>query len=286
MASILTPELLRRLEQFQLLAARRAKSSARGERRSRARGQSVEFADYRNYVPGDDFRYLDWNVYARLERLFVKLFVEEEDVTVTLLIDASASMGFADGGRTRLAQASALAEEWLDTLPANSRANIVWARARPECAVPEPAPNLEFLRQALRQATVRAEIADVAGTPDALATLPVGATTAAGDVGLSADGLDAATSPALVFRAGDSPLLAPAGRRVGEREAVASAGRSKADRSTHPSRDTRTQPFGAGASPTDTLVPASNDATLRAAAAPRVRRTAGRLPTRVPADVR
>ena len=59
--ALLSPELLRRLEQFQLLAARRAKSSARGERRSRARGQSVEFADHRNYVPGDDFRYLDWN---------------------------------------------------------------------------------------------------------------------------------------------------------------------------------------------------------------------------------
>jgi uncharacterized protein (DUF58 family) len=55
--SVITPELLRRLEQFQLLARRRAKSSAKGERRSRARGQSVEFADHRNYVPGDDFRY-------------------------------------------------------------------------------------------------------------------------------------------------------------------------------------------------------------------------------------
>ena len=54
--ALLSPELLRRLEQFQLLARRRAKSSARGERRSRARGQSVEFADYRNYVPGDDLR--------------------------------------------------------------------------------------------------------------------------------------------------------------------------------------------------------------------------------------
>jgi uncharacterized protein (DUF58 family) len=52
----------------------------------------VEFADYREYSLGDDLRQLDWNVYARLERLFVKLFVEEEDVTVTLLIDASASM--------------------------------------------------------------------------------------------------------------------------------------------------------------------------------------------------
>ena len=64
----------------------------KGGRRSVKRGQSVEFADYRDYSLGDDLRQLDWNVYARLEKLFVKLFVEEEDVTVTLLLDASASM--------------------------------------------------------------------------------------------------------------------------------------------------------------------------------------------------
>lgn len=95
-SALLTPELLRRLEQFQLLAARRAKSSARGERRSRARGQSVEFADYRNYVHGDDFRYLDWNLYGRLERLFLKLYEEERELPVRLFLDASESMTFGE----------------------------------------------------------------------------------------------------------------------------------------------------------------------------------------------
>jgi uncharacterized protein (DUF58 family) len=90
----LTPELLRRLEQFQLLASRRAKSSARGERRSRARGQSVEFADYRPYVQGDDFRYLDWNLYGRLERLFLKLYEEERELPVRIFLDSSESMNF------------------------------------------------------------------------------------------------------------------------------------------------------------------------------------------------
>ena len=94
MNALLTPELLRRLEQFQLLAARRAKSSARGERRSRARGQSVEFADHRNYSHGDDFRYIDWNLYGRLERLFVKLYEEERELPVTIFLDASESMTF------------------------------------------------------------------------------------------------------------------------------------------------------------------------------------------------
>jgi uncharacterized protein (DUF58 family) len=95
-SALLTPELLRRLEQFQLLAARRAKSSAKGERRSRARGQSVEFADYRNYVPGDDFRYLDWNLYGRLERLFLKLYEEERELPVRIFLDASESMSFGE----------------------------------------------------------------------------------------------------------------------------------------------------------------------------------------------
>jgi hypothetical protein len=94
--ALLTPELLRRLEQFQLLAARRAKSSSKGERRSRARGQSVEFADYRNYVHGDDFRYLDWNLYGRLERLFLKLYEEERELPVRIFLDASESMTFGE----------------------------------------------------------------------------------------------------------------------------------------------------------------------------------------------
>ncbi len=94
--ALLTPELLRRLEQFQLLAARRAKSSSRGERRSRARGQSVEFADYRPYVHGDDFRYLDWNLYGRLERLFLKLYEEERELPVRIFLDASESMTFGE----------------------------------------------------------------------------------------------------------------------------------------------------------------------------------------------
>src|SRR5438105_4724898 len=85
-ASLITPELLRRLEQFQLLAQRRAKSAAKGERRSKARGQSVEFADYRNYVAGDDFRYLDWNLFGRLDRLFLKLYEEERELPVTIVL--------------------------------------------------------------------------------------------------------------------------------------------------------------------------------------------------------
>lgn len=94
--ALLTPDLVRRLEQLQLLAARRSRNSARGERRSRARGQSVEFADHRSYVAGDDFRYIDWNLFGRLERLFLKLYEEERELPVRIFLDASESMTFGE----------------------------------------------------------------------------------------------------------------------------------------------------------------------------------------------
>ena len=83
---------LRQLERLLLLMHAPVRGGLKGGRRSVKRGQSVEFADYREYALGDDLRQLDWNVLARLEKLFVKLFIEEEDVTITFLLDGSASM--------------------------------------------------------------------------------------------------------------------------------------------------------------------------------------------------
>jgi len=93
-ASFFTPEFLAQLERLSLLSRRAFRGSVKGERRSPRRGQSVEFADYRAYGHGDDLRYVDWNIYGRLDRLHVKLFVDEEDLCLHLLVDASASMGF------------------------------------------------------------------------------------------------------------------------------------------------------------------------------------------------
>jgi len=90
--TVFDEKFLRQLERLLLLMRSPVRGGLKGGRRSVKRGQSVEFADYREYALGDDLRQLDWNVYARLEKLFVKLFIEEEDVTVTLLVDASASM--------------------------------------------------------------------------------------------------------------------------------------------------------------------------------------------------
>ena len=100
---------LRQLERLGVLMKQPVRGGLKGGRRSVKRGQSVEFADFRDYTLGDDLRQLDWNVYARLERLFVKLFVEEEDVTVTFLIDASPSMAYGRPQKLLFAKRAAAA---------------------------------------------------------------------------------------------------------------------------------------------------------------------------------
>ena len=93
---LLPPALLARLERLELVTRKVFRGRLKGERRSRRKGQSVEFADFRSYVHGDDPRFIDWNLYARLDRLFIKLFQEEEDLHFYALIDASASMDFGE----------------------------------------------------------------------------------------------------------------------------------------------------------------------------------------------
>jgi uncharacterized protein (DUF58 family) len=92
--SLLEPEFLRKLEQLSLVSKKVFTGQLKGERRSARRGTSVEFADFRNYTLGDDLRYIDWNTFARLEKLFLKLFIEEEDLHVYLLVDGSQSMAY------------------------------------------------------------------------------------------------------------------------------------------------------------------------------------------------
>ena len=98
-APVLLPEATRRRLEPLMLAAKKARAGAmKGDRRSIKRGASIEFADYRNYVPGDDLRQLDWNIYARLERPYIKLLEDEEDLAVHIILDASASMNFPPEG--------------------------------------------------------------------------------------------------------------------------------------------------------------------------------------------
>jgi len=139
--ALLTPDLLRRLEQFQLLATRRAKSSSKGERRSRARGHSVEFADFRAYSHGDDFRYLDWNLYGRLDRLFVKLYEEERELPVRIFLDASESMTFGEPRKFDFARQVAAAVGYV-ALCGFDRVSVIPFPNPPENAQTEPAKTI------------------------------------------------------------------------------------------------------------------------------------------------
>jgi uncharacterized protein (DUF58 family) len=107
--TLLPPELMHQLERLELVTRKIFRGRMKGERRSKRKGQSVEFSDFRNYVPGDDLRFLDWNMYARLDRLFLKVFLEEEDLHFYTLIDASPSMDFGDPTKLLYAQRLAAA---------------------------------------------------------------------------------------------------------------------------------------------------------------------------------
>lgn len=106
---ILTENTLRKLQRLRLVAPRIRPGLMRGDRRSSRRGSSIEFADFRSYVPGDDLRRVDWNVYARLDRPYLKLLEEEEDLAVYVLIDGSASMDWGVGPANKFLVARQLA---------------------------------------------------------------------------------------------------------------------------------------------------------------------------------
>jgi uncharacterized protein (DUF58 family) len=93
---LLEPSFMARLDQLDVMSRKLLAGKMKGERRSKRRGQSVEFADYRNYVIGDDLRFVDWNIYARLDRLFLKLFLEEEDLSLYVLLDVSKSCDYGE----------------------------------------------------------------------------------------------------------------------------------------------------------------------------------------------
>ncbi len=102
-------EFQRKLDYLALVSKRVFAGRMRAERRTKKSGSGVEFADHRDYQPGDDFRYLDWNVYQRFDRLLLRLYEEEEDLAIYFVVDASASMGFGDAKKLRYAKRVAAA---------------------------------------------------------------------------------------------------------------------------------------------------------------------------------
>ena len=106
---LLSPGFMRQLDRLDVLSRKILQGKLQGERRSKKKGVSVEFADYRPYVVGDDLRFIDWNLYARLDKLFIRLFMEEEDLTVTIAVDASRSMDYGDPNKLAYARRLAAA---------------------------------------------------------------------------------------------------------------------------------------------------------------------------------
>lgn len=107
--SLLTPSFLRRLDRLELQTRRVLGGQIKGERRSRKKGISIDFADYRHYTRGDDLRFIDWNIYGRLDRLFIKIYHEEQDLQCHLLLDRSRSMDFGEPNKMDFARRLAAA---------------------------------------------------------------------------------------------------------------------------------------------------------------------------------
>ena len=105
--NLLTRELLARSETIHIPSRQKARFHERGEKTSLRKGSSLEFSDYREYLQGDDIRTIDWNVYARTERLYLKLFLEEQSKPVYFLVDASESMKFGNPSKFDFARALA-----------------------------------------------------------------------------------------------------------------------------------------------------------------------------------
>jgi len=117
---------IRKLNNLSMIATKVRAGSIKGERRSTKRGTSIEFADYRDYAAGDDLRRLDWNIYGRLDRPFIKLLEEEEDLAVYILVDISRSMCWGEGEANKLRYALHLAGALgVIALSAGDRANVM-----------------------------------------------------------------------------------------------------------------------------------------------------------------
>src|ERR1044072_7825260 len=111
--ALLSSEFMARLDQLDVMSRKLLAGKMQGERRSKRRGQSVEFEDYRNYVPGDDLRHGDWNVFARLGRFFIKVFQHEEDLSCHVVLDASASMEAGNPSKLVTTQRVAMALSYI-----------------------------------------------------------------------------------------------------------------------------------------------------------------------------
>lgn len=129
---LLGPELCARLDRLDVLSRKILSGKLPGERRSKRRGRSVEFDDFRDYVPGDDLRHIDWNIYARLDRLFIKLFREEEDLALHIAVDGTPSMDVGKPNKLTYAHQLAMALAYVGLVNQNRVSVGVFGPATPQ----------------------------------------------------------------------------------------------------------------------------------------------------------
>jgi uncharacterized protein (DUF58 family) len=128
--ALLSPGFMVKLDALAVVSKKILAGKLRGERRSRKKGESLEFADYRSYAQGDDLRRVDWSLYARLERLFLKVFLAEEDLSIYVLADGSASMDFGSVNKFDYTRKVAAALAYIGLANLDRVSLAVYARGR------------------------------------------------------------------------------------------------------------------------------------------------------------
>lgn len=161
---LLTSKEISRLDPLDLASRRVFFGKLKGERRSKKRGHSVEFADHRPYVSGDDLRHIDWNIFGRLDKLFLKLFLEEEDLSLHVVLDASASSDCGEPNKYHFMQRCAMALGYVGLVNLNRVAATIMsgidADSEPDKSKPATAPPM--LVRALRDLRGRRRVHDLA----------------------------------------------------------------------------------------------------------------------------
>ncbi len=157
-ADLFDDEFQRKLEYLAIVSRRVFAGRMRAERRTRKTGSGIEFADHREYAAGDDFRYLDWNIYQRLGRLLLRLFEEEEDLSIYLIVDTSSSMGFGHDKKIVYAKKMAAALAYiglanLDRVAIVTTADKVLNRMPPTRGKQRIFKVFQFLREARADGT-------------------------------------------------------------------------------------------------------------------------------------
>jgi uncharacterized protein (DUF58 family) len=158
---LLSTELIAKLDPLDLSSKRVFFGKLKGERRSKRRGQSVEFADHRPYASGDDIRHIDWNIYARLDSLFLKLFLEEEDLSLHVVIDASPSMDCGEPSKFSFAQRAAAALGYVGLVNLN-RVTVTAMGSAPRAEGAPPAPDTSGIASVVRDLRGRRRLHDLA----------------------------------------------------------------------------------------------------------------------------